>query len=109
MLVEEGRQARFTRPLGILERGPVCKEVAEHHGILVLEPLQGLGEVLLECIAQAVGYASLVIDQGAALLHQPLQGAHSDALRMQCGELVAVSHQQLEGELRVGGVVLGAT
>ena len=40
---EEGLEGR---PTGVFERRPAAEEVAEHHGVFVLKPLQGLGKVL---------------------------------------------------------------
>jgi hypothetical protein len=53
-----------------------------------------------------MGEAPRVRHQGAALLHQPLQGAPGNALRRQGGQPVAVSHQPCERQLRLRGIVL---
>jgi hypothetical protein len=105
--MEEGPQAGFARPLGVLEGGPAGEQITEDPGVFVLKPLQDLRDIRLECSGEPIGEAHLVGHQGPALLHQSLQGAHGRALRLQCGELIAVRHQPFERQLRVGGVVLG--
>jgi 1,4-dihydroxy-2-naphthoyl-CoA hydrolase len=55
-----------------------------------------------------VGQTRHVPDQCAALLHEQLKGSHRSTLRLQARELLGVSDQQVQGELRVGGVILGA-
>jgi hypothetical protein len=71
VFAEESRQAGFACPLGMLECGPAGEEVTEDQRVLVLEPLQALGEILLERIGEPIREAHLVSHQGAALLHQP--------------------------------------
>jgi hypothetical protein len=96
VLMEEGCQAGFACLLGLLKRGPAGENVTKDHGVLVLEPLQDLGEIRRERVGEPIREAHLVSHQGAALLHQTLQGAHGNALRMQGGQPVVVGHQKFE-------------
>src|SRR5262245_32406101 len=92
----------------MLEAGPALQEVAEEHRVTVLEPVQRLREVLLERAAQPVGDAGLVADEIAPLLDQSGQGSHGRTLRLERLQLLAVAYQQLERDLGIGRVVLGA-
>jgi hypothetical protein len=48
------------------------------------------------------------LDERATSLDETSERAHRDALGLEAGELVGVSEQELQSELGVGGVVLGA-
>src|SRR5262249_36313561 len=101
VLLEGSPQAGLAGPRGGAEGGPAGETGTEACGVLVLKPLQDLGELLLERLGEPIGEAHLVGHQDPARLHEPLQGAHGRAWRLQRGECVAVRHQQLERQLRV--------
>src|SRR5215475_2932163 len=92
----------------MLEAGPALQEVAEEQRVTVLEPVQRLREVVLERAAQAVGDAGLVANEIAPLLDQRGQGSHWRALRFKRLQLLWVAYQQLERDLGIAGVILGA-
>ena len=56
----------------------------------------------------SVGDADAVVDQATAVIDEATQSAHRGALGLEAGELVGMAEEQLEDELGVGGVVLGA-
>ena len=76
VFMEECREAGLARALRLLESGPAGEEVAEHHGVLIAEPIEHLRKILLEGVGYAIGNARGIADQGATLLDQTLQGAH---------------------------------
>lgn len=53
--MEEVDEGVVTGTLGGLERGSALEEVGEDGGLLVVEPVDGLGEVGLEGVGEAVG------------------------------------------------------
>ena len=73
----------------------------------MVEPVERLGEVLLEGLAQAIGEAGLVVDHTPALLDQMKQRAHRHALRIERSQAVTVVHQQFKCVLGVSRIVLG--
>ena len=99
VLPEEGAQAGLARALGLLQGRPVGEEVAEHQGVLVLEPIEHLGEVLLERVGDAVGQPAHVIDEHATLLDQPLQHTHRAALGVEPGQLLRMGDSAAPGRV----------
>src|SRR4029077_9774814 len=63
--MEKGLEAGLVSALRLQQRRPTRQEVAEQHGVVLVEPFQGLRIVLLEGVGQTVGQASLVVDQFA--------------------------------------------
>jgi hypothetical protein len=107
--VEEGDDGVTTRSLGGLQRRPAFEEGSEDVRLLVPKPVEDLGEVVLEREGQTVRDADAVLDQVTSRLDEPPEGAHVVALATKRCELLRVTAQQIEGQRRVGRVVLGAT
>ena len=72
------------------------------------KPLDSLRVVRLQGADEAVGEPAPVFNETPPLLNQVHQRAHLDALRLQRFETLAMTQHQVEGELRIGGVVFGA-
>src|SRR5262249_10873383 len=87
---------------------PAGQEIAKQRRVCLVEPVQCLRKVLLERVAQAVGKTGLVSDQPAALFDQVQQHAHLRTLGLERGEAIAVVQQQIQGELRIGGIIFGS-
>ena len=105
---EEGGEGLGSGALDELEGRPALDEVGEDGSLLVAEPVENLREVGLQGGGDAIGDADAILDQGATSLDEAPERAHGDALGLEAGELVGVSEQELQSELGVGGVVLGA-
>jgi hypothetical protein len=105
---EEGGEGLGSGTLDELEGGPALDEVGENSGLFVAEPIENLREVGHQGCRDAVGDPNAILDQGATSLDEASERAHGDALGREAGERVAVAEQELEGELSVCGVVLGA-
>src|SRR3981081_4569185 len=69
MVPEEPLQACCAGAPDLCQGRPPGQEVAKHKGIPSVEPLDGLREVLLESIAQAVRETDLVMHQLSTLFH----------------------------------------
>jgi hypothetical protein len=108
MRAEEGCECLASGALDELEGGPALDEVGENGSLFVAEPAEHLGKVRLQGRRDAVGDPDAILDQGATSLDETSKRAHGHALGLEAGELVGVSEQELQGELGVGGVVLGA-
>jgi hypothetical protein len=85
--MEEGFEADLVSTLRLQQRRPTGQEVAEQHGVALVEPFQNLRIVLLERVGQAVGQAGLGVDQFASALRQANQRTHGDALRVCSGHM----------------------
>jgi hypothetical protein len=102
---EQGFEGRAARELHRFEGGPVAQDVANEHRILLLKPLEDVGEVVFERTGQAIRQPDVVADQATAVCHELCQGAHAGALRGEWGEFVAVCEDELDLECGIGGVV----
>src|ERR1019366_3166055 len=105
--MEERLEARLVSSLRLQQRRPTGQEVAEQHGVVLVEPFQRLRIVLLERVGQAVGQAGLVVDQFASALRQANQRTHGDALRLERRKSLWVTHQKIQSQFGIGGIVLG--
>ena len=83
------------------------QKVAEDDGVLVVEPLQDVGEVVLQGTGKASREAHVVADQAAAMFDKLFEGTHRGALGLEGLEFVAMLEQELKLECRISGVVLG--
>ena len=107
--IEEGFQTGGSSALDLSERWPAGQEVAEQDGVTLVKPVERLRIVLLEGMGQAIGEASLVADQLTTVFGEAEQCAHVLALRLQRGKSLWVSHEKIQGQFGIGGIVLGAT
>ena len=62
------------------ERRPAGEKLAEHHRIVVVEPLQHLWIVLFQCVTDAIGESYPVSHDHPTLFDQVSQPAHLGAL-----------------------------
>ena len=90
------------------ERRPLCEEVAGLPRVEGPDPVERVGEVLLEQAREPVGQAAAEIDQLAAVLAEQLEPARRDRIRPPGAELRAVGAHQVEQQRRVGRVILSA-
>ena len=107
VVVEELPEGFVPCALCALEVWPLDEEVSEEQRISVLEPLQRLGIVALECGDDAIDGAGGVVHKHASGNDELLQRAHGAALRIERGESVSVTEQQVQSDLGIGRVVLG--
>jgi len=105
--VEEGDEGVATGALDGLQRRPALEEGREDVGLLVAKPVDDLREVVLEGEGETVGDADAVLDEVAACLDEASEGAHVLAVAAKRRELLGVTTEELEGEGRVGRIVLG--
>ena len=91
------------------KRRPSLEERGEDFGLLVAKPVENLREIGLERERETVRDPHAVLDQVTARLDEAPEGAHVRALAAKRLELLAVTPQELQGDRRVGRVVLGAT
>jgi hypothetical protein len=75
MVTEKGLQRGTTGELHGLEGGPAPQEIAEDHGVFILQPAQHVREVVFEGTGQAVRHAHLIADEAAVSLDELCQRA----------------------------------
>ena len=86
---------------------PAAQKVTENMGIFVLEPLQHLGEIVLQGAREAVGNPHCIPDHAAAVFDELVERAHRGTLRLERLERVAMGEEQCALECGIGGVVCG--
>jgi len=104
---EEALEGGAARQLGGFEGRPWGEEIAEEGGVVVVEPLEDVREVVFQGTGQAIGEAHVVTDQTAAMFDKWFEGTHRGALGLEGLEFVAMLAQELKLEFRVSGIVLG--
>src|SRR5262245_18293115 len=109
MCAEEALKGGVARKLGGFQGRPLGEEITEECGVFVLEPLHDVREVVFERTGVAVGEASCVADQTAAMFDELLERTQRGALRDEWLKLIAMPEQQIELQFRIGGVVLRMT
>jgi len=107
VVVEEGTDGVGASALSGLERRPPGQEIDEDVGLLVAKPLQDLWKVGLERAGKTVGDADPILDEIAAGLDEAAQNTKVGKLGAQRLELVAVAKEEVEGDVSIGGIVLG--
>jgi hypothetical protein len=91
--VEEVDEGLLAGALRVFQRWPAFDEVGEDRRLLVPEPADDLREVGLQCVGEAVGDPHPVLDQGAAVLDDALEGAHVRAFAAERRDLLGVAEQ----------------
>ena len=108
MRVVELADGLFFRLLQLWKRRPLEEELAGQRGKEILAgQSQRLGIVALERVAEHVREQGAQIDRAAALFQQTGQGAGLRIVWEPGSEFVAVMEEQLEADLRIGGIALG--
>jgi hypothetical protein len=105
---EEVSECLISGALGQLESGPALDEVDEDGGFFIAEPADDLRKVGLQGSDEPVGDADATIDERAPRLDETAERSHGSALLLEPRELLRMAKQELEGELSVGRVILGA-
>ena len=106
--VEEGDEGLASGALGGLQTRASARRSRRRRRSPCRETSRDLGEVRLEGERQAIGEPDAILHEVAASLDEASERAHVGALTTQRLELVAVAKQQLQSDLGVGRVVLGA-
>jgi hypothetical protein len=107
MGAEEVLKGGATRALHGCEGGPWGEEVAEHGGVVIVEPLEDMGAGVFEGTGEAIGERHVVADQAAALCDELFEGTPRGALGGAGLEFVARLEQELKLQFGVSGIVLG--
>ncbi len=108
VLMQELAQSRRRRLLQLLQGGPARQQLSHQGGGGVVKPAQDLGKDLFEPAGELLRLAGVLVDQLAPLLGEELQTAGLHRVRLQTAEVFGVFEQQVQNQLAVGRVALGA-
>ena len=86
---------------------PAAQKVTDKARVFVLEPLQHMGEIVLQGAREAVGDPPCIPDHTAAVCDAWVERAPRGALRLERLQRVAMGEEQCERECGSGGVVCG--
>jgi len=92
--------------LGVKQGRPPLEERDEDLGLLVTKQIESLRKIGLEREREAIREPHAVLHQVAARLDEAPERAHVRALMPQRLELLAMAHEQLQGDRGVGGIIL---
>jgi hypothetical protein len=104
---EAGRKSGTTRAWRRFERRPAAQEVTKAARIVVLTPLQNVGEVVFPRPGPALGVPDCGAAQARAVFDKVREGAQRGALGGERGELVTVWEEACALECGIGGGVVG--
>jgi hypothetical protein len=95
------------RQLGCFEGRPLGEAVAADGGVFVVEPLEDVGEVVLQGTGQASREAHVVAAQTTAMFDKLFEGPHRGAVGLAGLELVAMLAPERKRAFGVRGIVRG--
>jgi hypothetical protein len=106
-VAEKALQGGASRQLHGLEGRPWGEDVAADGGVFVVEPWQGVRQVVFQGTRETIREAHVVTDPTAAMFHELFAGAHGGTLGLKGLELIAMLAQEFKLERGVRGVGLG--